>query len=196
MNVISRCRKTLEILCLLSILCTFAPYPWRFGQKSIELPFFKKLLVKIFQETKDKDINPEKVEELIDYFRLTVENKLVDKYPIVTIPGPDVLRVKIAITDIIPTNPAINYPAMAVVFFPMDISGAAIEMEFLYLETNEVVDAMVNKKMGSPFKPRAFSKLGYTRAAFDSWAKELKSYRHQSIIFLDQMQNEIQDSIK
>ncbi len=125
-------------------------------------------------EAKNKEIDSEKVKKLTDYFRKAVEKKLADEYPIVTTPGPDVLRIRTAITEIIPANPAINYPAMAVVFFPIDMGGAVIEVEFLDSETNEVMATMVDKKMGSPFKPRAFSRMGYTRAAFDGWAKELR----------------------
>lgn len=125
-------------------------------------------------EAKDKEIDSEKVKQLTDYFRKAVEKKLTDEYPIVTTPGSDVLKIKTAITEIIPTSPAINYPAMAVVFFPIDMGGAVIEAEFLDSETNEVMATMVDKKMGSPFKPRAFSRMGYTRAAFDGWAKDLR----------------------
>ncbi|WP_422080124.1 DUF3313 domain-containing protein [Ulvibacterium sp.] len=125
-------------------------------------------------EAKDKKIDSEKAKKLTDYFRNTVEKKLANKYPIVIAPGPDVLRIRTAITEIIPASPTINYPAMAVAFFPIDMGGAVIEVEFLDSETNEVIATMVDKKMGSPFKPRAFSRMGYTRAAFDGWAKELR----------------------
>ncbi|RKN81191.1 DUF3313 domain-containing protein [Ulvibacterium marinum] len=125
-------------------------------------------------EAKGKKIDPEKEKKLTDYFRNAVEKKLANEYPIVITPGPDVLRIRTAITEIIPASPAINYPAMAVAFFPIDMGGAVIEVEFLDSETNEVIATMVDKKMGSPFKPRAFSRMGYTRAAFDGWAKELR----------------------
>jgi len=126
-------------------------------------------------DAKDTEIDPEKVKKLTDYFRKAVGKKLADEYPVVTTPGPDVLRIKTAVTEIIPASPAINYPAMAAVFFPIDMGGAVIEVEFLDSETNEVLATMADKKMGSPFKPRAFSSLGYTRAAFDGWAKDLRN---------------------
>ena len=63
---------------------------------------------------------------------------------------------------------------MAAVFVPLDMGGAAIEAEFLDSQTNEILAAMVDKKMGSPGKPRGFTKMGYARAAFEDWAKELK----------------------
>jgi len=125
-------------------------------------------------EAQKKQINPAKTKELTTYFHNTVERELADDYPVVTEPGPDVLRIRTAITEIVPSNPAINYPAMAVVFFPIDMGGASIEAAFMDSETDEVLAIMVDRKMGSPFKPRGFTKMGHARAAFDHWAKELK----------------------
>lgn len=126
------------------------------------------------KEASNKKLDSEKTKELTDYFRKTVEKKLAAKYPIVSTPGSDVLRIRTAITEIIPSSPAINYPAMALIFFPVDMGGAIIEVEFLDSETDEVLAAMVDKKMGSPLTPRAFSRMGHARAAFDGWAKELR----------------------
>ncbi|RDY61042.1 DUF3313 domain-containing protein [Flagellimonas nanhaiensis] len=125
-------------------------------------------------QTKDKKISAYKENELATYFHSTVSTELEGKYQVVSTPGPEVLRIRAAITEITPSSPAINYPAMLLVFFPVDMGGATIEVEFLDSETNEVLATMVDKKRGSPFTPRAFSRLGHTRAAFDGWAKELR----------------------
>ena len=119
-------------------------------------------------------INAETEKKLTNYFMKAVKEELTDEFTIVTTPGPDVLRVRASVSEIIPASPALNYPAMVVAFFPIDMGGAALEAEFLDSETNEILAAMVDRKMGSPLKPRGFTRLGYARAAFDSWAKELR----------------------
>jgi len=124
-----------------------------------------------------RQIDPEAVKKLADYFREVVAQELADDYPIVTSPGPEVLRVRAAITEIVPANPALNIVTTAVAFVPLDMGGAAIEAEFLDSQTNEVQAAMVDKKMGNPLDPRfyrGFTTMGYANAAFEAWAAELK----------------------
>jgi (2Fe-2S) ferredoxin len=128
-------------------------------------------------EAKYRQIDPEAVRKLTEYFRKVVEEELAEEYPIVTAPGPDVLRIRAAITEIVPANPGINVVTTAAVFVPLDMGGAAIEEEFLDSQTNEVMAAMVDKKMGNPLDPRfyrGFTTMGYARGAFQAWAGELK----------------------
>lgn len=135
------------------------------------------IVVYYHPEATYRQIDPEAVKKLTDYFRKVVEEELGDEYPIVTAPGPDVLRIRAAITEIVPANPAINLVTTAAVFVPLDMGGAAIESEFLDSQTNEVMAAMVDKKMGNPLDPRfyrGFTTMGYAKGAFQAWVGELK----------------------
>jgi len=135
------------------------------------------VVVYFHPEAKYRQIDPEAVKKLTDYFRTVVEEQLAGEYPIVTTPGPDVLRVKAAITEIVPANPAVNIVTTAAAFVPLDMGGAAIEAEFLDSQTNEVLAAMVDRKLGTPIDPkfyRGFTTMGYAKAAFEAWATELK----------------------
>ena len=128
-------------------------------------------------EAKYRQIDPDAVKKLADYFRQVVEEELGEEYPIVTKPGKGVLRVRAAITEIVPANPAINIVTTAAVFVPLDMGGAAIEAEFMDSQTNEVLAAMVDKKMGNPLDPRFYrglTTMGYAKGAFSGWANELK----------------------
>ena len=71
-----------------------------------------------------------------------------DTCPVVDKPGPDVLRVRAAITDIIPANPLINATAILAVGLPVDMGGAAMEAEFLDSMTNEPLGSVVDKRWG------------------------------------------------
>lgn len=135
------------------------------------------VVVYFHPEAKYRQIDPEAVKKLTDYFRTVVEEQLASDYPIVATPGPDVLRVRAAITEIVPANPALNIATTAAMFVPLDMGGAAIEAEFLDSQTNELMAAMVDKKMGTPVDPkfyRGFTDMGYAKAAFEAWATELK----------------------
>jgi len=121
-------------------------------------------------------IQPVEAQKLALYFREAVVAELKGTYPVITIPGPDVLRIRTAITDVVAASPAVNIVTTAVAFVPLDMGGASIEVEFLDSITGEQLAAMVESKKGSPLNiPGGFTELGHARAAFREWAVELKS---------------------
>ena len=126
-------------------------------------------------QAKSKEIRPDDLKQLTDEFRDVVIAELGKSYPVVSTPGQDVLRVRAAITEIIPANPALNIVTTALAFVPLDMGGAAIEAEFIDSMTSERVAAMVELKLGTPTDLKSgFTSLGHARASFKSWAAELK----------------------
>lgn len=150
-----------------------ADFNWKQYQKVMLDP----VVVYYHPEAKYRQIDPEAVTKLTGYFREVVVEELADEFPVVTEPGPDVLRIRAAITEIVPANPAINIITTAAVFVPLDMGGAAIEAEFIDSVSGEVLAAMIDKKLGNPVDPRfyrGFTTLGYAKGAFSAWAAELK----------------------
>jgi len=148
-------------------------FDWRQYNKIMIDP----VVVYLHPKAKYRQIDTEALKKLTDYFREVVEEQLAGEYSIVTTPGTDVLRVKVAISEIVPANPAINIVTTVAVFVPLDMGGAAIEAEFLDSETGELLAAMVDKKLGNPLDPkfyRGFTTMGYAKASFEAWAIELK----------------------
>lgn len=119
-------------------------------------------------------IKPEDLMKLTEYFREIVVKEISDRYPVVDMPGPDVLRIRAAITDVIPTSPALNILTTASIGFPLDMGGAAIEAEFLDSETGKRLGAVVDMKLGTPLDIKGFTSLGHAKTAFQQWARELK----------------------
>ncbi len=128
---------------------------------------------------KERQINPEALNELAQYFRDTVVEEVQDAYPIVDQPGPDVLRIRAAITDLIPANPVINATMVVAVGLPVDMGGAAMEAEFLDSQTGKPLGAVVDKKVGVPLNPEdyvvGFTKWGHAKTACDAWAELLRA---------------------
>jgi hypothetical protein len=122
-----------------------------------------------------KAIQPDDLKKLAEYFRESVVTELADPYPVTKESGPDVLRVRAAITDVVPANPALNVATTLVAFVPLDLGGAAIEAEFIDSVSGERLAAMVGRKKGSPIDLKGgFTELGHARTAFREWAVELK----------------------
>ena len=133
------------------------------------------VVVYLHPEAKNRQIEPDVLKELTDYFRNTVIEEVQDGYPIVDMPGPDVLRIRAAITDLIPANPVLNVVTAAGVGVPLDMGGAAMEAMFLDSMTNELLGVVVDKKVGIPVDyVEGFTKWGHAKGALDSWAELLR----------------------
>jgi hypothetical protein len=123
------------------------------------------------------DNAPERAEilEMEQYFQKSVAEKLAPEFAVVREPGPDVLRIRPAITRVDRANPLVNVVTTAAVFIPLDMGGASIEVEFLDSLTGERLAAMVETKSGTPLQLIAsLSQYGHAENAMDDWASELK----------------------
>lgn len=146
-----------------------------FDWKRYQKPMIDPVVVFYHPQAKNKEVRPDDLKRLTDEFRDVVIAELGKSYPVVNTPGLDVLRVRAAITEIIPASPTLNVVTTALAFVPLDMGGAAIEAEFIDSMTNERVAAMVELKLGTPTDLKSgFTSLGHARASFKSWAAELK----------------------
>ncbi len=138
-------------------------------------------------ESEYKGIDGNEMKELTDAFNLEIVNALKDKYPIVSEPGPDVLRIKIAITEIKQSSPGVSTITSVI---PVGLGVSVVKkgatdswagsgetgVELLAMEsmTNEVVVAAKDEKSAG-FTER-FSKWGSAKEAFKYWAGRIRSF--------------------
>lgn len=121
------------------------------------------------------EIRPEDLEKLTESFREAVVAELGDDYAVTDDPAADVLRVRCAITDVIPVRPALNALSGFVAVAAVDVGGAAIEVEFLDSVTGQRLAAGVDQKLGKRVDGMAsLMRLGQAREAFRDWARELR----------------------
>jgi len=145
-----------------------------------------------------KGIDPEELMQLTDYFYSAIEKAVGDAYPMVSEPGPDVLRLRIAITDIVPNKPEASVTSLIVPYLwigeasagaAMKEAGttpftgeASIEVEALDSVSSTQLAAFIETKLGKKYNwthgisagvsdyIRAYSKWSYTEQAMDHWA--------------------------
>jgi len=133
----------------------------------------------------DQGIQASELKELSDAFHRAIFEALGNAYPLVTEPGADVLRIRLAITDIETSNPAmsgvttvlpvglaISVAKKAATGSYTGVGGASMEVEFLDSISGERLAAAIDTFNGS--KMSGFSKLGATKEAFEFWAKRLR----------------------
>jgi hypothetical protein len=135
---------------------------------------------------KYKGIEPNELKEISDGFNEEIVKALKDAYPIVADPGPDVMRIRFAITDLEPGHPGRSAVTSVV---PVGIAlslvrrgftgkwtgagGASMEMEALDSTTNERIAAAIDDHPGG--KTSSFTKWGSVKEAGEFWAKRLRT---------------------
>jgi len=153
---------------------------------------YKKIMLDevVFYLKKDGEsqaVHPEDIKELTKAFHEAFVKTLGKKYPLVSTPGPDVLRVKVAIVDIEPSNRALDTittvlpVGIAVSLVKSGAGGggtgvgqASMEFELLDSETNQVLAMGKDTKIGSKLNMEAkVDEWGHAKAAFAYWAESL-----------------------
>jgi hypothetical protein len=169
---------------------------------------YKKLLidrVKIWfkDDAEYQGIDPAELKELADYFHQAIVKAVSDAYPVVDKTGPDVLRLRVAITDLVPNKPEASVVTLAVPFLWVGEAGAGaaegeagstpfvgevtVEMEALDSATQKQVAAYVETRIGKKYHwtkgvgtavkdyMKAYSTWAYTRQAMDHWAQLIRT---------------------
>jgi len=146
---------------------------------------FDRVTVVLSPEADYKVVDPALLKEMTDYFQLALLNAVKDGYQVVDQPGPGVLWVRAAITDLKPSKPASNtmstvMPVGWVVAGATKVASddnlgtgeAAAEMEFLDSLTAERLAAAVDRRQGGKMAFRG--KWTDTKDAFDFWAERFR----------------------
>jgi len=134
----------------------------------------------------DKGIDADDMKELADTFHRAVIEALGDAYPLVAKPGADVMRFRVAITDMDLPNRGINVIStvlpvgLAVSTVKSGVTGKGtgcgeVSMEFQMLDsqTNQVLVQGVDRRSGG--KIDSMSKFGTAEEAFKFWAQRLRT---------------------
>ena len=113
--------------------------------------------------------DPAKLKELTDYAHEEAVAALSKRYRVVDTPGPGVLRIRAALTDIKKTKPAMNiHPATKL--SGLGLGGASMEAEALDSQTGVRVIAVVDTRQGNRLSFGAgLSELGHAKQVIKHW---------------------------
>lgn len=160
----------------------------RWVKPGVDFKMYNKFMVDsvIFYLSDDaeKGIDPQAMKELADSFNKELVAAFRDKYPIVAEPGPDVLRVRFAITNIKTSKPGISAitsivpVGLVISLVKKGVTGSwtgsgETGAEFMALDstTNEVLAMAVDQQQAA-FTER-FSRYGSASDAFKFWSERL-----------------------
>jgi hypothetical protein len=170
---------------------------------------YKKLMVeriKVWfkEDAEYKGIDPAEIKDITDYFHKAIVAAVGDKYPVVREPGPDVLRLRIAMTDLVPNKPAASVVTLVVPFVWAAEAGAGvandepgstpfvgevtIELEALDSQDNRQIAAFIERRIGLKYTwtkgvktgvmdyVKSYSTWAYTKKAIDHWAQAIRRH--------------------
>ncbi len=129
------------------------------------------ILVHFAPNAKGTALDPTKVAQLTDYAAEQLRESLSKRYQVVSAAGPGVLRLRIALTDIKKTIPAMNiHPGTKL--SGVGIGGASMEAEAIDSQSGERVLAVVDSGKGSFMAFKAgLESLGHAKEVIKTWAE-------------------------
>ena len=131
--------------------------------------------VRIDPAKAERELTRQEVKKLADTLRKITLDTLKESYPVVDRPAPDVLRIRAAITELVPVMPVANITSVMLVGLPMDLGRAGIEVRFSDSMSGRLLAEMTDVKMGSPLTlDMGWTRWGQIEDAFEDWAQELK----------------------
>ncbi len=118
-------------------------------------------------------VDPFKVQQVAAYFHRELWQALSIRYQVVNTPGPGVLRLRVAITDI-KTNVRLMNIHPATKLLGLGLGGASMEWEAVDSQTGERVLAVVDVRRGA-FNPlpsgAGFDEVGHAKEVMRYWVK-------------------------
>ena len=134
----------------------------------------------IAPDSKYKGIKPDDLKILADTFRQAIVDIFEPNYPVVNKPGPDVLGLRIAITNVYLTKKKrglLGYTPMGLVLSTtikaigdnMSLQDAVIELEFLDSQTNTRLGARIDQQSKTGKKKSSLGKLSTVQKGATSW---------------------------
>ena len=129
------------------------------------------IIVHFAPNAKGTAMDPSKVKQLTDYAAEQLRESLSKRYRVVSTAGPGVLRLRVALTDIKKTIPAMNiHPGTKL--SGVGIGGASMEAEAIDSQSLERVLAVVDSQKGNVMSIGAGLKpLGHAKQVISKWVE-------------------------
>lgn len=163
---------------------------WVFIKEGVKFSQYNKVMMDqvtffLKGDAKYKGIKPEDINELTEAFDNAIRENIGKNYPLVDQPGPDVMRIRIAITDLVPSKTGMSAVTtvmpigLGVSMLKKAATGkhtgvgeTSMEMEVLDSVTNQRVAAAIDQHSGG--KLSGLKKWGSAGEAFKFWTERLK----------------------
>lgn len=138
----------------------------------------------ITEQSDASGIKPEQLQALAAHFQDVLTKALTDiKFPLTDKPGPGVLRISAAITQVRPSNPVrntissvlpigilISLGEKAAIGRDVNVGSCAVALRFSEADTDKTMGLFTDDRQGAKYSTENFSELGQAQKALDDWA--------------------------
>ncbi|MFO1423508.1 MAG: DUF3313 domain-containing protein [Candidatus Competibacteraceae bacterium] len=179
---------------------------YRWSESDAKLAQYNQILleriqVQLASDAAYKAIDPTELKALTDYFHQSIVKALGNAYPVVTQPGPGVLRVRITIVNLVPTKPEMSVVTLVVPYATVaDVaSGAAtggpvgsapylgrtgIAAQFIDGKTSQVVAEYADTQVGRKYVVDTSKGVGNAiTTGFSDYAKAYSTWAYAKQAF-------------
>jgi hypothetical protein len=120
-------------------------------------------------------VQTEDLRDLTDYLLQATVLAFQEAYPVVRDPGPGVLRLRLALTNVRPAKPLLKVAPPAPARVPIDLRVVSIETELQDSLTGEPLGAFVERRIGRRLKwGQTYNKWNLAKESFERWARFLR----------------------
>jgi len=130
------------------------------------------ITVKCYDKETAEKVKPEDVAHLQEFLYSEIIKDKPDRYEIVTTPGPGVARMRIAITNLEKSTPALNILPWTKLT-GVGLGQTSAEMELVDSMTDIQLAAAITSDTGSRFSLSGLSAWGDVEAVMKDWAKKI-----------------------
>jgi len=134
------------------------------------------VVLQLSKEGKEAEIDQEDLNEQVTFFHGKILEELGKDYQVVNKPGKGVARIRVAITHIDKTNPALNiHPGTKLT--GAGLGGAGMEGEMVDSVTGETIGSVIDFQMGSRLSLVAgLTWFGHAQAVMEDWAEDIRKF--------------------
>jgi len=122
-------------------------------------------------EEKEDELSDEQLDELTLYWREVLEKTFAKHFAIVNRFGPGILRVRVAMTDVLASRPLSSVITPSRLLLGTGLGGAAMEGELIDTATSEQIGAVVQVRKGKRVDTSGFTWVADGKAAMDVWCE-------------------------
>jgi hypothetical protein len=150
----------------------------RYTAPNSEIAKYSKLIVdpvtsKFYDPKSAKSIKPEELAKMEQAFYAELTKDLTDAgFDLVGDPGPDVGRIRLAITDVKAGTPALNVIPQTKLT-GLGLGAVSAEFELVDSVTGQQIAAAIDSDTGSRLSFSGLSKWGDAQAVLKGWAKKI-----------------------
>ena len=129
------------------------------------------IIVHFAPSAEGTSIDPEKLNELTEYFSEELVAGLSQQYQQVTTPGPRVLRLRVAVTDVKRSTGALNVLPQ-IKLLGVGLGGASMEAEALDSQTGQRVMAVVQSQSGTRLSLEGLGEFDHAKQVMRMWVDQ------------------------